>query len=346
VLGRLSGSTHWLVRDVTDIANPVTVASLGDRWQWANKGSALDARLVDASTVAWLDLSTQGSLVESAANGSGLKTLVAGKDGNSIVSFAWSPVTNQWTYLVNTPSALEWHLVSGASDHLLASLPYIPAHGGRPRLEPLMVAFSADGKLVAMTDYVSAEVGGSGDRAKMQIRSSDGSLLASSADRVLSRAPISDLLWVGSSLFFRDSDGIEMWDGTGVCSALPGVQWVRPKLSPNGKLVAFHVEEDNQLSHVFVFDLITGKVKQISPAGAAEAWFLGPSYVWFLEQRLCAPNESCGVSSARFTGKAYIIGLASGTASESRITRIADTWPRPGAPNFDNAWWMDAGASW
>jgi hypothetical protein len=49
---------------------------------------------------------------------------------------------------------------------------------------------------------------------------------------------------------------------------------------------------------------------------------------------------------ARFTGKTYIVNVVSGTASESRITRIADTWPRLGAPNFDNIWWQDAAAKW
>jgi hypothetical protein len=337
ILGRLSGSTSWMVRDVTDIGNPATLASLGDKWPWANATSQLDARLVDPSTLAWVDWNNQGNLVESASNGSGLKTLVPGKSGNSIISFAWSPLGTQWTYLVNTPSALEWHLANGGTDRVLASLPSIPPHGGTPRLEPLMVTFSADGSLVAMTDSAMGG-GGSGDQAKMQIRRADGSLVATPA------AAGSDLLWVGSSLFFRDDTGIDVWNQSGVCSVLPGVQWIRPKLSPDGRLIVFHTEDANQLHHVFVYDLTTQKVRQVSPAGGSEAWFLGSRYVWFLEERLCAPNESCGVSNARPTGKTYIIDLVSGTATQSRITRIADTWPRPGAPNFENIWWMDASA--
>jgi hypothetical protein len=328
------------VRDVADIANPVTVASLGDKFPWADKGLTLDARIVDPSTLAWRD-GTTGALVQSAANGPGLKTLVA---SNGVISFAWSPVSGVWTYLINTQSALEWHLVSGANDRVLASLPPIPAHGGVPRLEPTMVTFSADGNLVAMTDSWSGEIGGSGDKAKMQIRKADGTLLASSGEGTQFGGPISDLLWVGSSLLFRDYGGIEVWNQTGVCSALPGVEWIRPKLSPDGKLVVFHAGEVEQ--HVYVLDLITGKVKQVSPADGAEGWFLGSGYVWFLEQRLCAANESCGMSRARFTGQTYIVNVASGTTSESRITRIADTWPRLGAPNFDNIWWQDAAARW
>jgi hypothetical protein len=338
ILGRLSGSTSWVIRDVTNIGNPATLASLGDKWPWANSTGQLDARLVDPSTLAWADWSVQGNLVESASNGSGLKTLVPGKSGNSIISFSRNPQGTQWTYLVNTPSALEWHLASGGADRVLASLPSIPPHGGTPRLEPLMVTFSGDGTLVAMTDSALGG-GGSGDQAKMQIRrAADGSLLGTGTEAG------SDLLWVGSSLFYRDYNGIEVWNQSGACSVLSGVQWIRPKLSPDGKLIVFHTEDANQPPRVFVYDLTKQQVTQVSPAGGAEAWFLGSRYVWFLEEQLCAPNESCGVSSARLTGTTYIVDLVSGTASQSRITRIADTWPRPGAPNFENIWWMDASA--
>jgi hypothetical protein len=125
---------------------------------------------------------------------------------------------------------------------------------------------------------------------------------------------------------------------------LPGVQWIRPKLSPDGKQIVFYTQDSKGLEHVFVYDLSTKSVKQVSPAGGAEAWFLGSKYVWFLEQRLCGATESCGVSSATFTGKAYVVDLQTGISSQSRIVRIADTWPRPGQPNFDNIWWMDAAA--
>jgi hypothetical protein len=178
----------------------------------------------------------------------------------------------------------------------------------------------------------------------MQIRRDDGTLLTTDAEISRSGGPISDLLWVGSSLFFRDYSGIELWRETGLCSALPGVQWIRPKVSPDGKQIVFSTEDANGLSHVYVYDLTKGKARQVSPAGGAEAWFLGSGYIWFLEERLCGASESCGVGHATLTGKAYIIALGTGTSSQSRITRIADTWPRPGQPNFDNIWWMDAAA--
>jgi hypothetical protein len=343
-----------VVRDVTDINNPATVASLGDKWPWANAqtnvndrsgGQTIDAKLVDPSTVVWADLGANyGNLVQSAPNGSSQRTLVSGTSGIAIVSFAWSPVSSDWTYLVNTPSALEWHLVAGSSDRVLASLPSIPPHGGRPVLDPVMVGFSADGKLLAMTDYDRAGLGGSGDKAKMQIRRADGSLVTTDAQTGLSSGIISDLLWVGSSLFFRDFNGIELWNERGVCSALPGVQWIRPKLSPDGKRIVFATEDPSGLSHISVIDLTTRNVRQVSPAGGAEAWFLGSRYVWFLEERLCGATDACGVSNATLTGKTYIVDLTTNISSQSRIARIADTWPRPGQPNFDNIWWMDAAA--
>ncbi|HEX2681566.1 MAG TPA: hypothetical protein VHQ03_09765, partial [Candidatus Dormibacteraeota bacterium] len=306
VLARLTGSASWVVRDVTDIANPVTVGSLGDRWPWGDKsgGGTLDARLASPSNVVWADGSTPGNLVEAAPDGSGMKTLVSGSSGTAIVSFAWSPINGDWTYLINAPSSLEWHLVAGGSDRVLATLPSIPPHGGRPVLDPLMVSFSGDGRLVAMTDYDRVGVGGSGDKAKMQIRRADGSPVTTDAESGLSSGLVSDLLWIGPSLYFRDFNGIEVWNESGVCSALPGVQWIRPKLSRDGKDVVFATEDPNGLSHISVYDLSTRNVRQVSPAGGAEAWFLGSRYVWFLEERLCAANESCGVSNATLTGKA------------------------------------------
>jgi hypothetical protein len=208
-----------------------------------------------------------------------------------------------------------------------------------------MVSYSEDGKFLAMTDYDRAGIGGTGDHAKMQIRRGDGSLLTTDAQSGLSGGIVSDMVWANSSLYFRDFSGIEVWSQTGVCSALPGVQWIRPKLSPDGKLIAFHTEDSQGLPHVYVLDLRTRNVRQASPGGGAEPWFIGSDYIWFLEERLCAANEPCGVAQSKLTGKTFIVNLAAGATSGSRIARIADTYPRPGQPNFDNIWWMDAGAS-
>jgi hypothetical protein len=221
VLGRLIGSTSWVVRDVTDIANPVTVGSLGDKWPGADKtvGGALDAHLVGPSSLVWTDWKAPSNLIESAADGSGAKTLVSGSSGNAIVSFAWSPANGDWTYLVNTPTALEWHLVSVGADRLLAASAHIPAVGGTPRLTPIMVTFSGDGRFLATTNYIFAGNSGSGDSAKFQIRRSDGGLIATGATVVPNSSVVSDLLWVGSSLYFRDDNGIEVWTEAGACSS-------------------------------------------------------------------------------------------------------------------------------
>ncbi|HEV2477536.1 MAG TPA: hypothetical protein VGX22_13425 [Candidatus Dormibacteraeota bacterium] len=327
------------------------MGSLGDKWPWANPptsvydtigGHALEAKLVNPSTVVWADQG--GSLFASALDGSNQRVLVSGSSANAIFGFAWNPINSDWTYLVNTPAALEWHLVSGGTDRLLAATTRIPAIGGTPRITPIMVAFSADGRFLAMTDYVISGPSGSGDTAKFQIRRSDGGLIATGATIVPAGGFVSDLLWVGSSLYFRDDNGIEVWTEAGACSALSTVQWIRPKLSPDGKQIVFYTQDSSGLEHVFLFDLNTKNVKQISPAAGSEAWFLGSRYVWFLEQRPCGATESCGVSTATFTGRAYIVDLQTGTSSQSRILRIADTWPRPGQPDFDNIWWMDGAA--
>lgn len=351
VLGRLSGSMSWVVRDVTDIAHPVTVGSLGDKWPWANPpasvydttgGLSLEAKLVNPSGVVWADRG--GSLFALAPNASGQRALLSVSSGNAVLAFAWSPIGDDWTYLVNTPEALEWHLVSGGTDRLLSATARIPATDGTTRMTPIMVAFSGDGRFLAMTDYIIGGPSGSGDTAKFQIRKSDGSLIATGATIVPASSAVSDLLWVGPSLYFRDDNGIEVWTQGGACSAFPGTQWIRPKLSPDGKQIVFYAQQANGLDHVFLVDLGAKNVKQISPAGGAEAWFLGSGYVWFLEQRLCGATEECGLSRATFTGNSYIVNSRTGVSSLSGIVRIADTWPRPGQPEFDNFWWMDGAA--
>lgn len=314
---------------------------MGDRWPWANPptsvtdrtgGTYLDAKLVSPSTVAWAD--QRGDLFTSAPDGSGMRALVTGTGTNSIISFAWDSANGDSTYLMNTPTALEWHLVRAGLDQVVASTTRIGPSDGRPIATPLMVAFSGDFQFLAIA----------GDMATFQIRRWNGSALATGASIVPTSTLVSDLLWAGSSLYFRDDYGIEDWTEAGSCSALPGVQWIRPKLSPDGQRIVFYTEDSSGLDHVYLYDLSTRKVTQLSPAGGAEAWFLGSRNVWFLEQRLCAAGEPCGVGRATFTGKTYIVDLQTGEISQSRIVRIADTWPRPGQPNFDNFWWMDASA--
>ena len=82
------------------------------------------------------------------------------------------------------------------------------------------------------------------------------------------------------------------------------------------------------------------------PASRGESAYVvdvGPFYIASIVE--CLGSKALVADEMhRLTGKSYIVDLVSGTASQSRITRIADTWPRPGAPNFENIWWMDASA--
>ena len=65
---------------------------------------------------------------------------------------------------------------------------------------------------MTVTDPMCAK---SGDKAKMQVRRADGNLLRTDAEISPTGGAISDLLWVGSSLFFRDYTGVEVWTQTG-----------------------------------------------------------------------------------------------------------------------------------
>jgi len=285
-------------------------------------------------------MASNGDLVETAPDGSGLSTLVS-SNGNAIQSFSWSPDGMSWTYLINKASAKEWHLVRNGADRVLASLLHEPAHGGGADITPVMVAFSQAGGYVAVTNMWTGEQSGVGADAPMQIRRIDGTLVATSADSISFNGAISDLLWIGSTLYFRDRSGVKAWDGSTVKSTLSGVNWIRPKLSPDGKLVVFHTVDATRVPRVFTYDVAAGKVRQVSSAGGSEAWFLDSGHVWYEQERRCEPADPCSYDTYINTGKTYVINLASGAETESKITRIADVWPRPGEAAVINLWWMD-----
>jgi hypothetical protein len=295
----LRGSTNVVVRDVTEINHPTTVATL-PRDQAALFVSATEMSYADSTTLYRMPLS--GSP----------KTVVAKA---AVGLFAWSSEGKTAAYLTGDGV----HLITAGRDVKLGEpLPTSSGYG----CESQICADSWDSRLAFSPDdaYVSMLVL-SGPITGFKLWTSGGKLLSSPA----SFAPTMSV-WSGRDFYFSDTRGVEVWrDGT-TSRFLSGIQWVRPKASPAGRLIVYETRDASGLAHVYIVDTLTKKVRQLK-AGRSEPVFLTSRYVWYAGERLCLPTDQCGMTSTLPTGKTYIYDLQTGTEYGSIITSVIDVWP-------------------
>src|SRR5439155_1354100 len=88
-------------------------------------------------------------------------------------------------------------------------------------------------------------------------------------------------VWSGSSLYFLDARGVEVLRDGVISTLLPGVQWIRPKASPDGGRIVYEARDAQGSPHVFVVDTASGKVIDLGGKGRAEPAFLTDRYVWY-----------------------------------------------------------------
>jgi hypothetical protein len=324
------------VRDVTNIDAPFTASTIPNLWPFPVGTNRAQARFVSEDRLAaivYRQASGGGTydseeVIEMGLDGSQQVTL-ASAEAAEIYAFAWSPDGTKWTYLVNTQTDLEWHLCDGA-DRKLASLPTIPGIGGNDLQTMFSVAFSTDGNYVSLFSLSIFNPTASGGVSPIQVRRMDGTLVATKADLSPASNYASDPLWLGSALYFRNDAGVELWDGSTVRTVLPGVRWIRPKLSSDGKLIVYHAVDAKGLAHVFLFNPSSKTTRQLSSLGGAEPQFLSPRYIWYEQERLCVAGDHCGVGQYTPTGRTYIVDLQTGTETQSRLAWVTDTWPHDG----------------
>jgi hypothetical protein len=295
----LRGSDSVVVRDVTDINHPTTVATVpGDR----------AALFVSATEMSYADSRT---LYRTPLSGSP-KTVVAKA---AISLFAWSSDGKTAAYLTGDGV----HLITAGRDFKFGQpLPTSSGYG----CESQICADSWDSRLAFSPDdaYVSMLVL-SGPVTGFKLWTSAGKLLATPAGL----APTMSV-WSGRDFYFSDTRGVEVWrDGT-TSRFLSGIQWVRPKASPAGGLIVYERRDPSGLAHVYVVDTLTKKVRELK-AGRSEPVFLTSRYVWYTGERLCLPADDCAITATIPTGKAYIYDLQTGKEYGSIITGVADIWP-------------------
>ena len=326
VLATLAGGSQTVVRDVTDINHPATVSIVTGPAGWGGDGWASPS-FVDSTTVAYV-ADYYGPLVRLPLSGVGRESMALGCAPATIVTYRWSPDGQSFSYVlepaawVDTPGAsFEWHLVSGGVDKVIGHAPPWCHCGNGSDIQSVSVAFSPDGRYVSLIDSF-------GRGMAVQVRRIDGSAagrdLPSSPDTT---NPITMGVWSGTDLFFRDPQGVERWHDGSVTPFLPGVAWIHPAASPGGGQIVYAARGGDGLARIYVVDLSTGSVRQLTTQPRNWPLFLTQRYVWYRGERLCGQNEPGMCLHTTFTGKTYIYDLQSGAEWESIITDIADVWP-------------------
>ncbi|HYS02030.1 MAG TPA: hypothetical protein VET82_06750, partial [Candidatus Eisenbacteria bacterium] len=237
-------------------------------------------------------------------------------------TFAWSP-DGSLAYIRATAGtdafsgagSWELHIRQRGQDRVLTTLPGVPGRGVSADDDDTFLAFSADGQYIALETTFTGP---------SQVRAAaDGSLV-----KALPQG-ITMAVWAGTGLFYRDQGGVYRWDPTGTTSlVLPGVKWIRPRASSDGKWIAYSVRDSTGLPHVNVFSVSAGTTFSISSGGRVDAVFLTPTILWDREERLCTASDACFMSPTLPTGMTFIYDLATRLESRSVIAAVGAVWPR------------------
>jgi hypothetical protein len=316
-LVNLRGVSHIVVRDLSDIGHPTTLAALGM--------SPPQPQFVSATEFAYLDPDVIGDYATYPANlvrvpfGGSPKTLVASAV-HGIFLYAFAPDGRTAAYLSTHSFGSELHLVTSGNDRLVSSMPPILGGCESPSCGfgmDFRFMYSPDGKFISL----SQTVGG----PNFRLWSSDGKLLKSNPDG----SSYSMSAWSGSSLYFVDAGGVEVWRDGVTSVFLPGVHWLRPKASPDGTQIVYAASDSAGSTHVYVVNTATKSVREIKKF-RREPVFLTSRYLWYEGERACQTADHCDKSlPVTPNGINYIYDLQDGTEATSIIDRVYDVWPRP-----------------
>jgi hypothetical protein len=302
----LRGSKCVVVRDVTDISHSTTVGAFDQLPQ---------SQFVSAAALSYV----VGNKLFRVPVGGSPKTLVA-TTSQFVIAFAWSPDGNTLAYVTPGTSGMELHLVSAGNDRVVAgSMPALPGVGCEvfcPTADvwDLRLSYSPDGTLISFVDSVVVPA--------FRIWSSDGRLVSTSNSQSHSMS-----VWSGKKFYFQDADGVAVWSNRAVSTFLPGVHWIRPKVSPDGKTIVYETRDSAGWAHTSIVDTTYGLVGELKMA-RAEPVFLTSRFIWYRGERACVAADYCPTRYPSIpNGKTYIFDLQTATESASVITSVADVWP-------------------
>jgi hypothetical protein len=319
----LRGSNQIVVRDITDMSHPSTASSLRTYPASVGASDAMEGAIgqfVCETQVSYVGGGSGDSyglptnLYRAPLPGSS-KLVIKGKE---VFVFAWSRDGTTLLYVAVDDAAggNELHELRNGVDRVIASLPglgvggceYEPCPG--PFQNPgdkwdMRISFSPDGTHFAVVQW--------GIEVYLRIWSSNGKLVSHSDSLDTSMS-----IWAGSDFYFRDQKGVERWHNGTTSTFLPGVVWIRPKASADGRQIVYAARDAQHVAHVFIVDTATGAVRDLGK-GRAEPAFLSPRYVWDQAETTGFPGIA--------TGKTYVYDLQTNTESSSVITSVVDVWP-------------------
>src|SRR6266849_959707 len=328
----LRNSTDIVVRDMSDISTPVTRCAFKTCSQYCQTFGPLFTRFVTATEISYIVNNGSGSaamyLADLQTRTTKLIRAWSDDDGSYYWVFAWSPDGNTLSYL--SPTA--WRLWSAAGDLALSTLGTMPGYNfnvNSPDSET--VGFSADGQYVALDQSLASQTNTAPHPSKFEVvRLSDHKMVYSRADGIMAT-------WAakGARLYFRTSSGVEAWDpASGVQVVAPGLAWINPWPSADGKRIAYSTA-DAKGNHFAAYLRLTDQPAtqvQLSALPRAGAGFLTSTLVWYAGEQVCGPTVQCGYNETNLdgpppTGLTYIHDLATGTVSTSIIAAFIDSWP-------------------
>jgi WD40 repeat protein len=296
-----------LVYDVTDPIHPRLVCTI----------SNTAAHLFTGDTFVYLKaVSSRETDVILHSIGSGNESKVASFPYNLtdpnvgvITDEAWTPDGSLLAYIVpeeSTENMQVW-LYSQGKARLVhnAGLP-IGDCICRFGLPQQVLAFSADGLYLA-----AGWVAGKGSTPLTVIRVSDGSTAYTAADATYYTA-----LWgrTGHTLYLVGS-GMQSWSPETGPQGMLGNAWsVMPGISPDGTQAAYTAYSDPSTQdqpRVYTHDLKAGTTRLLVDKLRTQVLFVKDGWVWYLEERACAPDEGCPGSTTP-TGKVFAMQLSTG----------------------------------
>lgn len=320
VLGRISGSTDTVIRDLTDPANVRTDCNIAN---------AVQLRFISATKIAYTSLSGAAAgptklLVADLTTGGSTVVLTSPGGTFGAGTFAFSADGNNLSYTsTDAAGALAWHLTRSGTDQVLATYPAVPGRGVDPDNDDFFLGFSPDGRFVALVQTFTR--GSTSDTMALEVRSvSDGSVAFGVDD-----ATMATWLGTGSTLLYRTRAGAAYkWPGMFPLQINPALKWIRPRPSPDGRYVVFSIRAAFDIASVYTLDLTTNSVRKVSPDGRDGPAFLSAALLWYFGERVCGPADQCGLGPAFVrTGTTYVNDVPGGNESESRLTEVFDIWP-------------------
>ncbi len=322
VLVTLRNTTGVIVRDISDLSNPISRCTLH-----GTGGGYF--RFMDWSHVSYIVTNANGTgalyLTDLLTRRTSL-VRVWSDEATMYWVYAWSPDAKTLSYLSSNSAGVTWHVLSAAGDVALSSFGPIPGRGINPDSDDSMTGFSADGQYVALEHTFS---GPDATIAPFQIvRLSDHKLVYSRKDGTMAT-------WAGAGarLFFRTIAGVESWDPkSDVQVVVPGLAWIHPWPSADGLRIAYTAADGTGNHHAGYLRLtdqpLVGNVLTFQPRIGAV--FLNSTLVWYAEESSCAQTQ-CGIGGPPLTGRSFLRDLVTGTERSSIDTTVFDSWPHVGA---------------